>query len=128
MTAGVDTAREALIEMVAEADEALMEKFFEAGTLTDDELIAGLRAATAAGRSSRCCALGARQHRRAPAARCRPQLFAVARGSAVQGVDRSGADVEIRADEKAPSRRSCGKPSPIRLPAASRCSASCPAR
>ena len=35
-------AREALIEMVAEADEALMEKFFEAGTLTQDELIGGL--------------------------------------------------------------------------------------
>ena len=41
MTAAVDAAREALIEMVAEADEKLMEKFFEAGTLTDDELVAG---------------------------------------------------------------------------------------
>jgi elongation factor G len=39
-------AREALIEMVAEADDALMEKFFEAGTLTQDELLAGLRKAT----------------------------------------------------------------------------------
>src|SRR5690348_9266704 len=48
MTAAVDAAREALIEMVAEADEALMEKFFEAGTLTDDELVSGLRTATAA--------------------------------------------------------------------------------
>jgi len=46
MTAAVDTAREALIEMVAEVDEKLMEKFFEAGTLTDEELIAGLRSAT----------------------------------------------------------------------------------
>ena len=41
------TAREALIEMVAEADEALMEKFFEAGTLTQEQLVSGLRAATA---------------------------------------------------------------------------------
>src|SRR6266581_645467 len=48
MTADVDAAREALVEMVAEADEKLMEKFFEAGTLTDNELIAGLRTATAA--------------------------------------------------------------------------------
>ncbi|MGE0703104.1 MAG: elongation factor G, partial [Vicinamibacterales bacterium] len=47
MTAAVDTAREALIEMVAEADEALMERFFEAGTLTDDELVSGLRSAVA---------------------------------------------------------------------------------
>jgi elongation factor G len=43
-------AREALIEMVAEADESLMEKFFEAGTLTQDQLVSGLRSATAAGK------------------------------------------------------------------------------
>jgi elongation factor G len=50
MAAAVDAAREALIEMVAENDEKLMEKFFEAGTLTDAELVAGLRAATVAGK------------------------------------------------------------------------------
>ena len=50
MTAAVEAAREALIEMVAENDEKLMEKFFEAGTLTDDELISGLRGATLAGK------------------------------------------------------------------------------
>jgi elongation factor G len=50
MTAAVDAAREALIEMVAENDEKLMEKFFEAGTLTDEELVTGLRAATMAGK------------------------------------------------------------------------------
>jgi elongation factor G len=43
-------AREALIEMVAEADDALMEKFFDAGTLTQDELVAGLRRAINTGR------------------------------------------------------------------------------
>jgi len=48
MQSEVDTAREALIEMVAEADEQLMERFFEAGTLTDDELVTGLRGAVAA--------------------------------------------------------------------------------
>src|SRR6266404_1204987 len=50
MAAALGTAREALIEMVAENDEKLMEKFFEAGTLTDEELVAGLRAATIAGK------------------------------------------------------------------------------
>jgi len=50
MSAEVDAAREALIEMVAENDEKLMEKFFEAGTLTDEELVAGLRSATIAGK------------------------------------------------------------------------------
>jgi len=50
MSADTTAAREALIEMVAEADEGLMEKFFEAGTLTQDQLVAGLRSATASGR------------------------------------------------------------------------------
>ena len=40
-----NTAREGLIEMVAEADDVLMEKFFEAGTLSQDELERGLRTA-----------------------------------------------------------------------------------
>ena len=35
--------------MVAESDETLMEHYFEAGTLTDEELLAGLTSATAAG-------------------------------------------------------------------------------
>ncbi len=43
-------AREALIEIVAEADDSLMEKFFEAGTLTQEELVAGLHAATLNGK------------------------------------------------------------------------------
>ena len=46
LSSQADTAREALLEMVAEADEALMERFFEAGTLTQDELEGGLRTAT----------------------------------------------------------------------------------
>jgi elongation factor G len=44
------TAREALIEMVAEADDALMERFFDAGTLTQEELVAGLKRGVSAGR------------------------------------------------------------------------------
>jgi elongation factor G len=43
-------ARERLIEAVAEADESLMEAFFAEGTLTQDQLLAGLRTAVAAGR------------------------------------------------------------------------------
>src|ERR1700704_6764675 len=50
MAAAVSAAREALIEMVAENDEKLMEKFFEAGTLTNEEIVSGLRSATIAGR------------------------------------------------------------------------------
>jgi elongation factor G len=45
-----DQSRTALIEMVAEADEQLMDAFFANGTLSQEELTAGLRAATAAGK------------------------------------------------------------------------------
>jgi elongation factor G len=50
MEGAAATAREALIEMVAEADDALMEKFFDAGTLTQEELLTGLKRAISAGR------------------------------------------------------------------------------
>ena len=43
-------AREQLIEMVAEVDEQLMETFFAEGTLTQEQLIAGLRTATMTGK------------------------------------------------------------------------------
>jgi elongation factor G len=42
-----ESARGALIEMVAEQDEALLEKFFSEGSLSDEELIAGLTKAVA---------------------------------------------------------------------------------
>jgi elongation factor G len=45
-----DSWREKLVEMVAEANEDLMEVFFENGTLTPEELARGLRAAVASGR------------------------------------------------------------------------------
>ena len=40
-----DKRREELIEMIAENDDELMEKFFEEGTLSDEELLRGLRKA-----------------------------------------------------------------------------------
>jgi elongation factor G len=43
-------AREQLIETVAETDESLMESFFAEGTLTQEQLVAGLRAATVSGK------------------------------------------------------------------------------
>ena len=49
-TEAATTAREQLIEMVAEADDALMERFFEAGTLSQEELLDGLRKAVLAGK------------------------------------------------------------------------------
>ena len=87
MTGAVDAAREALIEMVAEADEKLMEKFFEAGTLTDDELVAGpAQRDDRRPRSFRCvCTSALAEHRHPAAARRDPRVPALARRAAVQG-------------------------------------------
>ena len=43
-------ARDALIERVAEADESLIETFFSQGTLSQEQLVQGLKASTASGR------------------------------------------------------------------------------
>jgi elongation factor G len=104
MTAAVETAREALIEMVAEADEKLMEKFFEAGTLTDAELVAGLRAATIGGRIFPLVVTSALQN-----TGVQPMLDAILAylpspvDRPFKGVDKSGAEVTRAADEKAPT-------------------------
>jgi elongation factor G len=50
LAADAEAARGALIEMVAEADDALMERFFETGTLTHEELTAGLGRAVQSGK------------------------------------------------------------------------------
>ena len=80
MADAATAAREALIEMVAEADDALMERFFEVGTLTQEELVTGLR--KAALHRQDCSArvrLGAGEHRHPARARRHRQLSAVAR-------------------------------------------------
>jgi elongation factor G len=42
--------RDKLVESVAESDETLMEKFFDSGTLSDEELVSGLRKQVAEGK------------------------------------------------------------------------------
>ncbi len=104
LTDAVEAGREALIEMVAEADERLMEKFFEAGTLTDEELLSGLRDATAAAKlfplvcTSGLLNIGAAQLLDAvvaylPSPSDRP----------FKGRGRDGQEIVRRADEKAPA-------------------------
>ncbi|MCB2229156.1 elongation factor G [bacterium] len=44
-----EAAREALIEVAAESDDALLEKFFENGTLPDEDVLVGLRKGIQAG-------------------------------------------------------------------------------
>jgi elongation factor G len=103
MTAAVEAAREALIEMVAEADEKLMERFFEAGTLTCDELLAGLRAATLASKLfPLVCVAGL------PNIGIQPMLDAIAAylpspaERRFAAVDEAGDDASRTADEQAP--------------------------
>ncbi len=48
LKAEADKAREAMMEMVAESDDKLMEKFFEKGSLTPEELASGLKKSVAA--------------------------------------------------------------------------------
>ena len=45
-----ESAREKLVESVAESDDSLLEKFFEEGTLTDEEMLTGLKSGIAAGK------------------------------------------------------------------------------
>src|SRR5262245_47014093 len=47
LRAAADSARERIIDVVAESSEALMEKYFADGTLSDDDLIPGIKAAVA---------------------------------------------------------------------------------
>jgi elongation factor G len=98
-------AREALIEMVAEADDTLMEKFFEAGTLTQEELIAGLKRGVLARRVFPLVCASATENvgsqalldiivNLAPSAAERP----------LKGVTlKANEEVEIPADDKAPA-------------------------
>src|SRR5205809_1030480 len=45
LKAAAESAREKIIDVVAESSEALMEKYFNDGTLSDDDLIPGIKAA-----------------------------------------------------------------------------------
>ena len=103
MTAAVKAARETLIEMVAENDETLMEHFFEAGTLTDEELVSGLRSATIAGKLFPLVCTSGLQN--IGAAQLLDAILAYLPSPAERpftGVDRSGAEVARTADEKGP--------------------------
>ena len=107
MEADATAAREALIEMVAEADDKLMEKFFEAGTLTQEELVAGLRTAVARpARSSRCfCTSSALNIGIQPLLDAILDLRAVARRAAGRRQRRAARKSTVSAGDARPVRR-----------------------
>jgi len=104
LAAAVEAAREALIEMVAEADEPLMEKFFEAGTLTDEELVSGLRMATLAGTLFPLVCTSATANIGVP--QLLDDILALLPSPAdrpFKGRSKDGTEVDRKADEKAPT-------------------------
>ena len=123
MSAAVEAAREALVEMVAEADEKLMEKFFDVGTLGDEELITGLRGATASGKLFPLVCTSALQN-----VGIQPLLDWILAYLPSPQIGRSEASTSRgtkspgRPTTRRRRRRSCGKRLRIRLPAVSRCS------
>ena len=118
-------ARTALIEAVAEADEALMERFFEDGTLNDHDLITGLQKATAAGALfPAVCTVGAAQHRHRGAAERDAELAARGRPSGRSAPSRRAPRSPGRCRTARRRRRSSGRRWPTSSPAGSRCSGS----
>ena len=96
-------AREALIEMVAEADERLMEKFFDAGTLTQDELVAGLKLATQAAKVfPLVCASGLANIAAQPLLDALVNYAPSPADRPFRALDAAGNEVSRPADDKAP--------------------------
>ena len=96
MIGSANAAREALIEMVAEADDALMEKFFDAGTLEPGRSRRRVEARRRRGADlPRRAHLGGGQHRHPATARRDRRLRAVAGGTSAaraHGGRRGGRD------------------------------------
>ncbi|HEX5475790.1 MAG TPA: elongation factor G [Vicinamibacterales bacterium] len=104
LASAAGTARDALIEMVAEADDTLMEKFFDAGTLTQDELVAGLLRGVAAGRLFPVlCASAAANVGIQPLLDAIVSYVPSPAQRPLRARDAAGHDIEVPADEGAPA-------------------------
>ncbi len=102
LAGAAQSARDALIETVAEADDSLREKFFEAGTLTQEELTAGLGRAIRAGTLYPVfCTSAARNIGIQPRADAVLAYVASPAERPFPGKDVKGGDVARTADDKA---------------------------
>jgi len=99
----VTSARDALVEVVAEADDTLIEKFFESGTLTQDELVGGLRRAVVGRKlfplvcTSALANIGIQ-----PALDAVVAYFPAASERTVKATDKTGADTGIKVSDSGP--------------------------
>ncbi len=93
----VTARREDLIEMIAESDDELMEKFFEEGTLSNDDLLAGMAKSIKAGTFFPAfCTAASRNAGTATLLNAITSLCpSPLERAAVTGVDASGEDTEI---------------------------------
>jgi elongation factor G len=97
------TAREALIEMVAEAEDSLMEKFFEAGTLSQDEFVAGLQSAVRKAIFPAVCTSGLSNVGVQPLLDAITAFIPAAAGQTVTALDKAGADTTVQIAEIGPA-------------------------
>lgn len=106
LSADARDAREALVELVAEADDELMSRFFDEGTLTDEELVAGLRTAVGKGAIVPVfCASGIENIGADRLLEALVQYAPSPLAHPLAGIDMASGDpVEVRADEAGPTR------------------------
>ncbi len=105
MAAEARNAREALVELVAEADDALMSRFFDEGTLNDEELIAGLRTAVRTGAVVPVfCTSGAENIGADRLLEALAQYAPSPADRPMAAVDANGEATEVTADDDAPTR------------------------
>ena len=96
-------AREQLLEMVAETDEALMEAFFAEGTLSQEQLEAGLRQATRTGRLfPLVCTSGLHAIGLQPLLDAIVDLVPSPAERPFRALDSEGGDISVPADDHAP--------------------------
>jgi elongation factor G len=103
LTERAKKSREELIEMVAEADESLIETFFEAGTLTQEQLVSGLRNATQAGKLfPMLCASGMHAIGMQPILDAIAMLVPSPAERDVPALDAAGGEIAVKASDTAP--------------------------
>jgi elongation factor G len=129
LEAEAKSARDGLIEMVAEADDTLMEKFFEHGTLTQEELSTGLARAVRAGKVFPVfCTSGLQNVGMQPLMDAVVTYVPSPAERAFPGHRISGDAVERPQTTRRRSSSGSGRRLPINSPGASRCFASSRAR
>jgi elongation factor G len=104
MTDKVNAAREALVEMVAEADDSLMEHFFEAGTLSQEDLLKGLRTGVASRKIfPLVCTSAALNIAVQPLLDAVIAYLPTASERTIKAADKAGADTSFQVSENGPT-------------------------